>query len=96
MATTNKINKALNIYPNPAAPNEHIHLTAIINGKNATAQLSIYNVNGKLMYTNSVASNNEGKIEHQINLNILQLKKGIYFVQLTSKQETLNNKFVVN
>jgi len=96
MVTEKGINKSIEIYPNPASQNEQLYISATVNSKNTTAILSIYNVDGKLMYNSSLQSSADGRVEHQINLTLLPLKKGIYFIKLTNTKETFNTKFVVN
>lgn len=70
------------IYPNPAQSTITIELA-----KSEKVNLTIYNVLGEIVYT-SIISNSQTQI------NIANLSKGIYFLQLQSDKTLSNKKFI--
>ena len=76
-------NKFIQIYPNPT--NGIVNITT--DGIN---ELKIYNVLGELIYTEGKISNNE------LQINTSQWSKGIYTIQVYSKNQLINKKLIVN
>lgn len=66
------INKAFNLYPNPANNTLNIQL---INNVNTEMMLSIFDNTGRLVYSQSVSNTNQS-------INISQIPSGIYFVKI--------------
>lgn len=78
-----ELNASANIYPNPATKTTQITFTT---DQFYDYQLSIIDVNGKLLQ--SQAGKTVGG-ENKIDLNIADLSKGIYLVQLASNEKVL-------
>jgi photosystem II stability/assembly factor-like uncharacterized protein len=74
----------LNIYPNPAKDVVNINLT-----EKTTGIVSIYDLNGKLLFQQEEENKNHIKI--QIN----NLKKGIYLVELKTDTKQYSTKLIV-
>ncbi len=74
--------KVLSAYPNPANDVLNISLS------NNASSVSIISLDGKVVYTESINTNN-------IALNVADLTSGIYFYQVTTAEgEKITNKFV--
>lgn len=73
-------NRAINMYPNPAKDVLYIELKE-------QAQASIYNTSGQLMQSSSINNNNNA-------INIANLPKGLYYIQLNSNTVNATGKFM--
>ena len=75
------IDEPILIFPNPAKNVLHINYTDLIK------HVSIFNTNGRLVYSNNI--NNR-----ETSINIAHLSKGIYFVQITTDKGIGNKKII--
>lgn len=75
------IDEPILIFPNPAKDVLHINYTDLIK------HVSIFNTNGRLVYSNNI--NNR-----ETSINIAHLSKGIYFVQITTDKGIGNKKII--
>lgn len=73
-------NHAVYIYPNPATSSLNIISTTDYN----TLQSSIYDVNGKLIFSNT----------HQTNIDVSKLNSGIYFINVVTNKGEYKQKFI--
>ncbi len=80
---TNNVNN-ITIYPNPAKTN----ITIQTNGLKVNTY-DIYDVYGQIVMQNNVNTN-------VVNIDVKNLKKGIYFIKLNTDNESVINKFVKN
>ena len=77
-------NIAVNLFPNPATTD----LTISLEGNSSINEISIYDVNGKVVLQKSINSNNS-------KINISQFSKGIYIIEgITDNGERFSRKFV--
>lgn len=77
----NKVNFDMQVFPNPASNSSILQLNL---EKKSSVLVQIYDYTGKLM--NVVANDSFSSGNHQLNLNIEQLAKGIYFVSVVVDQ----------
>lgn len=82
----NEIGKQISIYPNPAGD----HLKLQVHNDLELDRVSIYDANGKLVYTRTSEGNNNS--DWQIDISSLQ--SGIYFLKVTSEEGNTSLKFV--
>jgi hypothetical protein len=81
-----EINSKLRLFPNPA-DNE---LTLDIDPSIALTRLSIYDINGKNLFS----QNEFGAQQLQQKINVSQLPSGVFFLTVESDQGTTSIKFV--
>ncbi len=79
-------NMEFQVIPNPATDLINI-LLPIVDG---TQTLKIFDITGKLVY------NNEYSNTSNIEVNVSELKKGIYFLKIENETNTYNKKVVIN
>jgi hypothetical protein len=79
--------KILDIYPNPATDNINITFA----GKTDDIQLSIYNISGKEVFTQHIQ--NQGL--NQKRIDVSQFEKGIYFITLTTANNKITQKIII-
>ncbi|PKA97909.1 putative secreted protein (Por secretion system target) [Flavobacteriaceae bacterium MAR_2009_75] len=72
----------LKLYPNPA----YGETVQIVSNSNLAKEVTVYDVFGKIVLTNKVYRNN---------LDITSLNSGIYMLQISENQKTVNRKLVV-
>ena len=80
----------LNFYPNPAK--DMVHLRFILSRENLVS-IEIYNLNGSLI--SQPFSNWMMPAEHDININLTHMPKGMYMVKLRAGNELLCKKFIL-
>lgn len=79
---------SVNIYPNPTT--ENINIKLFLN-KPSEIQVNVFNQSGQLITTNL---SDELAGEQIIKLNISNLPKGVYFLQVISASQTINKKLI--
>jgi hypothetical protein len=72
------------IYPNPATSFLHIQLLKEI----TTLDISIYSIEGKMVFSNSYHSDH-------IVIPLNGMKQGIYFIQVSTNEKTVRTKFIL-
>lgn len=83
-ATLNN-NLNLEIYPNPAS--DWLHVKGL--NTNSSLSISIYSINGNLMYNETIVGTTE------INMNINFLQNGLYFVRINHQTFSTVSKIIV-
>jgi hypothetical protein len=78
--------KSIKVYPNP---NNGQFIIALINIRSESA-VAVYNMLGVRVYSSLV---NE---QAELNINLPELRKGIYFVKVTDQKEQFTKKMMVN
>ena len=78
----------LHIYPNPVSDMLQVEVTL---EKAQSLHLSVYNVMGQEMWSNTIQSD----LNHHIPISVNKLNQGIYFLQLSSEAGQITEKFVV-
>lgn len=73
------------VFPNPAR--NHIKIQNINNNYNTDYKIKIYNTNGKVAMESSLANNN-------IDIDITNLRKGIYIIEISNNTNKSYSKFV--
>ncbi len=74
------------IYPNPIKMGEALNVT--INNNNKEVNISIININGKILYNKTSCSNN-------YRISTSMFSKGIYLLKIISDNKIFTNKFIV-
>src|SRR5690606_18827087 len=87
----NQLNESLNVYPNPAKDN--VTLTFDLN-KSEKINIEIYDVMGKLVYTEDLGTVLSGNTIK--NLNISHLNSGLYLVNIQAGNTIAVKKITVN
>ncbi|WP_209401800.1 T9SS type A sorting domain-containing protein [Pseudozobellia sp. WGM2] len=72
----------LKLYPNPA----YGETVQIVTDSNLPKEVTVYDVFGKIVLTDRIYRNN---------LSITSLHSGIYMLQITENQKTVNRKLVI-
>ncbi len=80
----------MNIYPNPAIDRATIDL-GVVNSGNAV--IKIYDISGKLVFTESLGYLNEGI--HQYSVNCSKFNRGMYLVNIVIGKESATSKLIV-
>ena len=82
-------NQDLIVYPNPATNELRISIStgSMTNAGFKIQSIHIYNVLGEMVYTSYLSTN-------QSTINISQLSKGIYFVEVQSENTIINRKLI--
>ena len=75
-------NNALFISPNPASTSIYVHAMNL----NANSMVSIYSITGELMLNEKLNTNNQ--------INISNLDKGVYLVQVSNSNQSFIKKFI--
>jgi hypothetical protein len=83
-----KYEENMTVFPNPASSDIKLKLTSDQKGK---AKVSIYNMNGMLMYS-GIAQKNSVDLNQYINVS--QLQRGIYYVQVNVEGHKTTTKFL--
>ncbi len=82
--------KEIMIYPNPTEGQLNIEL----NGFNDELNISLFSLNGSLVYSENITNNSPDKIlKKQIDLS--RLGRGVYFVRITNKDDIRTKKILV-
>lgn len=81
--TENNLSTSFVVYPNPTKEN-----ITIITNENENTSLTLIDINGKIVKSTFLSINNN-------QLYIGNLPKGIYFVQLITKQQTFTKKLII-
>jgi hypothetical protein len=84
----NNANFGLNVYPNPAANETNVTITA----ENASVVVVLTDVSGKAVYSNNLGTVNGMK---NLNINTANFANGIYMVNVTSNGTVTTQKLVV-
>ena len=82
-------NNSLELYPNPASPDNNIILIYDIKSNNGV--INIYDITGKKLDSTNLTS---GFDTHTINNH--KLKKGIYIISLVVNGEKINKRLIIN
>lgn len=88
--TVDKGDNQVKIYPNPVVDNATLELT-VVNGGNAIVK--IYDLNGKLVHTESLGILSEGV--HQYSLDCSKFSHGMYLVNINLGKESATSKLIV-
>ncbi len=80
---------AIEIYPNP---NNGLFNVKILSKKDIVA-LSIFNIQGQIIYQNQLSGMRNGSA---IEMNLKNLSAGIYFIRINDGQSVINKKLIVN
>lgn len=80
----------MNIYPNPAIDRTNIDL-GVVNAGNAV--INIYDISGKLVFTENLGYLNEGL--HQYTVNCGKFNRGMYLVNINIGKESATSKLIV-
>jgi hypothetical protein len=83
-------NSSIGIFPNPA---KDYAIVGIKLNKPSQADISIYDMSGKLVYTNKGANVNEGQSE--IKINTSEMAQGTYNVVVSTSEGVLRNKLII-
>jgi hypothetical protein len=83
-------NSSIGIYPNPA---KNYAVVGIKLSKPALADVSIYDLAGKLIYTNKSAKVEEG--QNEIKINTSEFAPGTYNVLVTTDEGALKDKLII-
>ncbi|MCF8387511.1 MAG: T9SS type A sorting domain-containing protein [Bacteroidales bacterium] len=81
---------SIDIYPNPAISNAMITFELT---KATSTEISIYNINGKMLDHISLGQKTSGK--HEVNYNISSLPEGMYFIRIQAGNSLSTAKFMV-
>ena len=84
----NQFNTDVTLFPNPA---KEVITLKLISPKSERMQIEIFDVSGSLLMSESFVSKT-GTVEKEINLEALN--KGLYFVKVTSKNQSVSKKFI--
>ncbi|MBE9467376.1 MAG: T9SS type A sorting domain-containing protein [Bacteroidetes bacterium] len=84
---TENLNLHALIYPNPIKQDELLKIS-INNNKNTKVNISIININGKLLY-------NQTAFSDKYRINTSMFSKGIYLLKIISDNKIFTNKFIV-
>jgi len=76
----------LKVWPCPA--NDVIHVECLGNELGKASMISVYNPDGKIVYTQTTQESN-------IELNTLSLSSGLYFLKITNEKDTQVSRFIV-
>ena len=90
ITTVDNGDNSVSIYPNPAATFATVDLN-IVNAGNAVVK--IYDVNGKLVHTESLGYLGEGS--HQYSINCSKFRHGMYLVNVNIGKESATSKLIV-
>ncbi|HBX52582.1 MAG: hypothetical protein A2W98_10000 [Bacteroidetes bacterium GWF2_33_38] len=85
----NSILDKINIHPNPNNGQFNIVINSKEKGK---MQLRLFDLNGKLIFTESLEKNNDILRKH---LEFSYLAKGVYHLQVLSEREIINQKIII-
>jgi hypothetical protein len=80
----------LNIYPNPASQSVNLEFNL---QDNSDVRINIYNLSGKLVY--SETRNNTGKGSHRAVLNTNTLTTGTYIIEIRAGRSTSSSRMVI-
>ena len=81
--------EGMKLYPNPATDNLSV---AISSSENASADLTIVNLMGQMVYSENVALNAGGNI---LNVNVSNLTPGVYMINIRTNKGTSTQKLIV-
>jgi hypothetical protein len=85
-------NEELYVYPNPAAN----HFTISFAAPKSETKISVFDVNGRQVYfTELPKSDNENRMELQIQRSEMFVRPGIYFIRLVSADKALIRKLLI-
>jgi hypothetical protein len=84
------INSTLNIYPNPAVTETKVAYQLY---ETSDVVISVYNLQGKLVFKDSYANQRAGK--HSLKLDCNGFSRGTYIVQVSTTKQKANGKFIV-
>ncbi|HKM92113.1 MAG TPA: T9SS type A sorting domain-containing protein, partial [Prolixibacteraceae bacterium] len=81
-----KAEKSIKVYPNPNNGNFTIELTNF----DSNADVYVYNMLGAMVYKSSIEN------QSNLNINLPEINKGLYFVKVIGENEQFTKKIVVN
>lgn len=91
VSSLNNDNVSLSVYPNPASA----QATVVYSLKNAgDVQVKLTDVQGKIFSSTTVANQQAGK--HQLNINANNLSNGVYMLQLTTAEQSKTLKLHIS
>ena len=90
ITTVDKGDNKISIYPNPAIDNATLELTVVDAGN---AVMKIYDINGKLIYSERMGNLNEGL--HRYSIDCSKFQHGIYLMNVTIGNYTATSKLIV-
>lgn len=90
ITTVDNGDNSVNIYPNPAVDQVTVDL-AVVNAGNAVVK--IYDINGKLVHTETLGYLNEG--QHQYSLDCRKFSHGMYLLNINIGKESATSKLIV-
>lgn len=80
---------AVNVYPNPAA--DRINITSNIVNTTQNSVVSVYDAQGKMVYTNTIQAGTFNNTE----VNTQNFKNGVYIYRIQSGDQLFSGKFIV-
>ena len=81
--------EGMKLYPNPATDNLSV---AISSNENASADLTIVNLMGQMVYSENVALNEGNNL---LNVNVSNLTPGVYMINIRTNKGTSTQKLIV-
>lgn len=88
--------KSTKIYPNPS----NGYITLSLNSISNIKQISVYSLNGEKVYNKEVNMENSDKLSQSLysrtyNLDLANLKKGMYLLKILSKDDVIFTKLIL-
>ncbi len=81
--------QSMSIYPNPATTNA---MLAVSTTESANATVTIFNLMGQMVYSSNVGLNEGNNL---ININVSDLRAGVYMVNVKTNKGTSTQKLIV-
>ena len=94
MSEIQKKESAILIYPNPVSEDATIfvQLNTIVN---APVYLTVYNETGQMILTRKNIQSFFNNKEAKIPLNVSELNSGIYFIQISTTENSYSRKLII-
>ena len=89
LSSVNKLDAALNIYPNPAQQIFTTEITGFDNGEEINVTIS--DISGRILLRNKLKSNGE---TNKLKMDISNFKTGTYFINARSAKKSISSKIV--
>lgn len=90
IASINSSNSNVKLYPNPTQNDFYIELTS---ANSKEYELEVLSITGQIIFRDKIIANNEIITAY---IDVKTLQNGVYIVNLTSSQEKITNRIVVN
>lgn len=84
--------KALRVYPNPSTGLLNINVK---NANDKSYKIEVFDVFGKLVYSNEQVNNQGSEFNTEINLSNLNLSEGLYLINVSSDNQTLSQRVII-